>query len=107
MQSSNHKIEIKISDKPVDYNEALFFLENRVQQLISKKKNELLWILEHNPVYTKGISAKNTELIDDKIFPVIETNRGGKFTFHGPGQKVVYVVLDLNIRGKEIKRFVR
>jgi len=50
MQSSSHKIEIKISDKSVDYNEALFFLENRVQQLISKKKNELLWILEHNPV---------------------------------------------------------
>jgi len=107
MQLSSDKIEVKISDKPVDYNDALIFLENRVQQLISKKKNELLWILEHNPVYTKGISAKNIELIDDKIFPVIETSRGGKFTFHGPGQKVVYVVLDLNIRGKEIKRFVR
>jgi len=107
MHLSSDEIEVKISYKPVDYNEALIFLENRVQQLISKKKNELLWILEHNPVYTKGISAKNIELIDDKIFPVIETNRGGKFTFHGPGQKVVYFVLDLNIRGKEIKKFIR
>jgi len=98
MQFSSYKIEVKISDKPVDYNEALIFLENRVQQLISKQKKELLWILEHNPVYTKGISAKNIELIDNKIFPVIETNRGGKFTFHGPGQKIVYFVLDLNIK---------
>jgi lipoyl(octanoyl) transferase len=100
-------MEIKISHKPVAYKEAMDFLEHRVEKVSANLEDELIWILEHDSVYTKGISAPDKDLLIPNLFPVIETNRGGKFTYHGPGQKIVYFVINLNKREKEIKKFVR
>tara|TARA_B100001123_G_C15255609_1_gene1004542 strand:+ start:605 stop:1222 length:618 start_codon:yes stop_codon:yes gene_type:complete len=98
-------IDVKNSIKFVDYNESMKILEKRANDVFSGKKNEFLWLLEHNPVYTAGTSSNNSDLLNKKL-KVIKTNRGGKYTFHGPGQKVVYFVLNLNNRGKDIRKFV-
>ena len=98
-------IEVKNSVKPIDYIESMKVLEQRVNDVFLGKKDELLWIIEHKPVYTAGISSKKIDLLD-KNLNVIKTNRGGKYTYHGPGQKVVYFVLDLNKREKDIKKLV-
>ena len=98
-------IEVKNSEKPVDYKESMKILEQRVNDVFLGKKDELLWIIEHKPVYTAGISSKKIDLLDKKL-NVIKTNRGGKYTYHGPGQKVVYFVLNLNKREKDIKKLV-
>jgi lipoyl(octanoyl) transferase len=100
-------MEIKISQKPVAYKKAIDFLEQRVEKVHANLEDELIWILEHDSVYTKGISASDKDLLLPNLFPVIVTNRGGKFTYHGPGQKIVYFVINLNKREKEIKKFVR
>ncbi|MEY4782002.1 MAG: hypothetical protein RLZZ492_639 [Pseudomonadota bacterium] len=100
-------MEIKISQKPVAYKKAIDFLEQRVEKVHANLEDELIWILEHDSVYTKGISASDKDLLLPNLFPVIATNRGGKFTYHGPGQKIVYFVINLNKREKEIKIFVR
>ena len=100
-------MEIKISQKPVAYKKAIDFLEQRVEKVHANLEDELIWILEHDSVYTKGISASDEDLLLPNLFPVIPTNRGGKFTYHGPGQKIVYFVINLNKREKEIKKFVR
>jgi len=100
-------MEIKISHKPVAYNQAMDFLEQRVEKVHAELEDELIWILEHDSVYTKGASATDKDLLVPNLFPVIETNRGGKYTYHGPGQKIVYFVINLNKREKEIKTFVR
>ena len=86
-------IEVKYSKKPVDYIESMKILEKRVQDVFQGKKDELLWILEHNTVYTRGTSGNEKDLID-KSLRVIKTNRGGKHTLHSPGQKVIYFVLN-------------
>ena len=98
-------IEVKNSVKPIDYIESMKILEQRVHDVFLGKKNELLWIIEHKPVYTAGINSKKIDLLDKKL-NVVETNRGGKYTYHGPGQKVVYFVLNLNKREKDIKKLV-
>ena len=98
-------IEVKISVKPIDYIKSMNILEQRVRDVSTGKKHEFLWILEHHPVYTAGTSSKNVDLLD-KNLKVIKTNRGGKHTFHGPGQKIVYFVLDLNKREKDIRKLV-
>ena len=100
-------IEIKISKKPIDYQVAIDFLEKRLADVIKNNANELVWILEHNNVYTCGTSGKEHELLQPNKLPTIRTNRGGKWTYHGKGQKVIYFVLNLNKRGKEIKKLVR
>ena len=98
-------IEVKISVKPVDYNKSIKILEKRVNDLISGKKSELLWILEHKTVYTAGSSSNSKDLINKRT-TVIKTTRGGKHTIHSPGQKVIYFVLDLNKRGKNIRKLI-
>ena len=98
-------IEVKNSVKPVDYNESMKILERRVEDVLAGKKKELLWILEHNTVYTAGTSSNDKDLIDKKI-KVIKTNRGGKHTLHSKGQKVVYFVLNLNKREKDVRKLV-
>ena len=98
-------IEVKNSVKPIDYIESMKVLEQRVHDVFLGKKDELLWIIEHKPVYTAGLSSKKIDLLD-KNLNVIKTNRGGKYTYHGPGQKVVYFVLNLNKREKDIKKLV-
>ena len=98
-------IEVKISVKPVDYIKSVNILEQRVRDVSLGKKDELLWILEHNPVYTAGTSSKIADLLD-KNLNVIKTNRGGKHTYHGSGQKVVYFVLNLNRRERDIRKLI-
>ena len=98
-------IEVKNSVKPVDYNESMKILERRVEDVLAGKKKELLWILEHNTVYTAGTSSNDKDLIDKKI-KVIKTNRGGRHTLHSKGQKVVYFVLNLNKREKDVRKLV-
>ena len=98
-------IEVKNSIKPLDYVGSLNALENRVNEVFLGKKNELLWILEHNTVYTGGTSSNLKDLISKDI-KIIKTNRGGKYTVHSPGQKVIYFVLNLNKREKDIRKLV-
>ena len=98
-------IEVKNSVKPVDYTKSMKILERRVHDVFLGRKDEFLWIVEHNSVYTAGTSSKNIDLLN-KNLKVIKTNRGGKHTHHGPGQKVVYFVLNLNKRGKDIRKLV-
>ena len=98
------KIEIKKSTKPVEYKEAIDFLEKRLVQINQKKETELIWILEHPNIYTAGTSYNENEILDKSI-NVIKTNRGGKITYHGPGQNIFYFVIDLNKRKKDIRRF--
>ena len=98
-------IEVKISVKPIDYIKSVNILEKRVHDVSLGRNDELVWILEHNPVYTAGISSKSTDLLDKNI-NVIKTNRGGKHTYHGPGQKIVYFVLNLNKREKDIRKLI-
>ena len=98
-------IEVKNSIKPLDYVDTLNALENRANDVFLGKKNELLWILEHNTVYTGGTSSNRKDLINKNI-EIIKTNRGGKYTVHSPGQKVVYFVLNLNKRKKDIRKLI-
>jgi len=98
-------IEVKNSIKPVNYIESINMLERRVSEVLLGKKNELLWILEHDTVYTGGTSSNTSDLINKKL-KIIKTNRGGKYTVHSPGQKLIYFVLNLNKREKDIRKFV-
>ena len=91
--------------KPIDYAKSMKILEKRVQDVLFEKKKELLWILEHKTVYTAGTSANEKDLID-KDLSIFKTNRGGKYTVHSPGQKVVYFVLNLNKRKKDIRMLI-
>ena len=95
-------IEVKNTEKPINYTESMKILEKRVQDVFFEKKNELLWILEHKTVYTAGTSANEKDLIDKNLL-ILKTNRGGKYTVHSPGQKVIYFVLNLNKRKKDIR----
>ena len=98
-------IEIKKSIKPVNYEEALNKLELRLKQVHENKSEELIWILEHNPIYTAGTSFSKNEILDNSI-NLLKTNRGGKITFHGPGQLIFYFVVDLRKRKKDIRKFI-
>ena len=98
-------IEIKITKKPVEYNKAITFLENRLIKLKNNKANELIWLLEHPNTYTAGTSYSDNEILDKNI-KIIKTSRGGKVTWHGPGQKICYFVIDLNRRKKDIRKFI-
>ena len=99
-------VQWEISDGEVGYNTALEKMDNHVQKMISGEGGEKIWLLEHPPLYTAGTSANKKDLIEPNLFPVFETKRGGQYTYHGPGQRIVYVMLDLNKRGKDIKKFV-
>ena len=100
------KLEIKISKKPVEYLDAVKFLEERVIKIQNKEAKNLLWILEHPNLYTAGTSAKEKDLLNKNKFPIYKTNRGGQWTFHGRGQKIIYFVIDLTSE-KNIKHFIR
>ena len=100
------KLEIKISKKPVEYLDAVKFLEERVIKIQNKEAKNLLWILEHPNLYTAGTSAKEKDLLNKNKFPIYKTNRGGQWTFHGKGQKIIYFVIDLTSE-KNIKHFIR
>ena len=97
-------IEIKKSVKPVNYFKAINLLEARLQQLYEKKEKELIWILRHNEIFTAGTSYNKNEIIDKSI-DLIKTNRGGKITYHGPGQLIFYFVIDLRDK-KDVRKFI-
>jgi lipoyl(octanoyl) transferase len=94
------------AEAPVPYDEALAFMEARVAAIAAGEADEAIWLLEHPPLYTAGTSAKPEDLTDPGRFPVYEAGRGGQYTYHGPGQRVAYVMLDLNKRGRDVRRFV-
>ena len=98
-------IEIKKSIKPVKYDEAMKFLEERLINIHNSKKGDLIWILEHDEIYTAGTSYNEDELLNKDI-KLIKTNRGGKITYHGPGQLICYFVIDLKKRHKDIRKFI-
>ena len=99
-------IEIKKSIKPVKYSTAIKIMENRLHAVNIKKDKELIWILEHDHIYTAGTSFKRNEILNKSI-KIVKTNRGGKITYHGPGQIICYFVIDLNRRKKDIRKFIR
>ena len=98
-------IEIKISKKRISYKKAMLYLNKRVEEVKYGKNRELLWILEHPTTYTAGVSYDKKEIIDKNI-RVIQSNRGGKITLHNPGQKIIYFVIDLNNRKKDIRKLI-
>ena len=99
-------IEIKISRRRISYINAMKLLNKRVAEIKNKEKSDLLWVLEHPVTYTAGIRYNRNEILDKKI-KIIKTNRGGKITLHNPGQKIIYFVLDLNKRKKDIRKLIQ
>ena len=98
-------IEIKKSIKPIKYDDAIKFLEERLLDVNNNKKSDLIWILEHEEIYTAGTSYKEEEILNKDI-TIVKTNRGGKITYHGPGQLICYFVIDLKKRHKDIRKFI-
>ena len=98
--------EWMVSDGIVSYPLALQAMESRVDAILAGSADEAVWLLEHPPLYTAGTSARIADLKDPDRFPVYEARRGGQYTYHGPGQRVVYVMLDLNRRGRDVRAFV-
>ena len=99
------KIEIKKSKNPINYEEAVKFMENRLLDLDNNKCDELVWTLKHDHIYTAGTSYKESEILDKSI-KIVKTNRGGKITYHGPGQLICYFVIDLKKRDRDIRKFI-
>jgi lipoyl(octanoyl) transferase len=99
-------IEWRVSERPVPYEDALTFMEQRAASIRAGEDRECIWLLEHPPLFTAGTSADPAELFNPRGFPVFEAGRGGRYTYHGPGQRVGYVMLDLEKRGKDIRCFV-
>lgn len=97
----------RLSAHPIEYEQAVAFMQSQVAGIRQGTAEELLWFLEHPPLYTAGTSAKKTDLLTPNRFPVFKAGRGGEYTYHGPGQRVVYLMLDLKKRGADIKCFVR
>ena len=95
-----------IADVPVAYPDALSFMEQRVADIASGAAPETVWLLEHPPLYTAGTSSHAEDLLTPNRFPVYDTGRGGQYTYHGPGQRVAYVMLDLNQRGRDLRRYI-
>lgn len=98
-------VEWLVSDRPVPYAAALAAMERRVADIRAGTAREAIWLLEHPALYTAGTSARDGDLLDPR-FPVYKTGRGGQFTYHGPGQRIAYIMLDLNRRGKDVRAFV-
>ncbi|MEO1330447.1 MAG: lipoyl(octanoyl) transferase LipB [Pseudomonadota bacterium] len=100
-------VEWRISDRPVGYPEAEAAQEDRVAEILAGRADELVWLLEHPPLYTAGPRSRPEDLLSPDRFPVYPTRRGGEHTYHGPGQRVAYVMVDLNRRGRDVRAFVR
>ncbi|EDZ44199.1 MAG: lipoyl(octanoyl) transferase LipB [Planktotalea sp.] len=100
-------VEWKISNGLTDYSEAVARMETRAAQIADGTADELIWLLEHPPLYTAGTSAELSDLTDPDRFPVHASKRGGQYTYHGPGQRVIYVMLDVGKRGRDVRAFVQ
>ena len=101
-----NQIEIKISNEEINYKEAVLFMESKVRDISENHSKELIWFLSHNHVFTQGTSASDDEILNSDIIEVLKTNRGGKTTYHGPGQRIVYFMLNLNNKKKDIRKFI-
>jgi len=101
------RVDWAVSPDPVTYPDAVRIMRERVEAILEGKAAELVWLIEHPPLYTAGISAKPSDLLDPQRFPVFQSERGGQFTYHGPGQRVAYVMLDLRERGRDARLFVQ
>ena len=99
------KLEIKKSKKPIKYEDAIKLMEERLFDIHENKSKDLIWILEHKDIYTAGTSYTKSEILDKSI-KIIKTNRGGKITYHGPGQLICYFVIDLKKKRKDIRKFI-
>ena len=106
-RSDGHPAGWAVSAGPVPYSHATAVMEARAAAIAEGSAGELIWLLEHPPLYTAGVSARPEDLLEPGEIPVFETGRGGQYTYHGPGQRVAYVMLDLNQRGRDVRRFVR
>ena len=101
-----NQIEIKISNEEINYKEAVLFMESKVRDISENHSKELLWFLSHNHIFTQGTSASDDEILNSDLIEVLKTNRGGKTTYHGPGQRIVYFMLNLNNKKKDIRKFI-
>jgi lipoyl(octanoyl) transferase len=100
-------VEWITTDGLVDYDQAVAFMESRAAAIAAGEADECIWLVEHPPLYTAGTSAKPEDLTDPDRFPVFDSKRGGQYTYHGPGQRVVYVMLNVGKRGHDVRRFVQ
>ena len=101
-----NKLKIKISKENVDYFEAMHFMKNTVNEILNQNHKDLIWFLNHDHIYTCGRSADQNEILNVTDVPIIQTNRGGKTTYHGPGQRVVYLMINLNKKKKDVRKFI-
>ena len=101
------EVEWRVSDAPVPYEEAVAVMEERAAAIAAGEAPELVWLLEHPPLYTAGTSADERDLLTPDRFPVFKTGRGGQYTYHGPGQRVAYVMLDLKRRKPDVRAYVQ
>jgi len=99
-------IEIKKQYDFVDYEKSVEFMKSRVNGIITDSKEELVWFLNHDHIYTQGTSASKNEILKENKIKIVKTNRGGKTTYHGPGQRIIYFIIDLNKRKKDIRQFI-
>lgn len=100
-------VEWRVEPGYVPYPDAVAFMEQRAAQIADGTAAELIWLVEHPPLYTAGVSARTEDLLDAERFPVFQSGRGGQFTYHGPGQRVAYVMLDLTVRKRDVRAFVQ
>ena len=106
LRSDGRPVQWAVSPGQVGYAEAVAAMEARAAAIAAGEAGELVWLIEHPPIYTAGVSAKDEDLLQAERFPVHRTGRGGQFTYHGPGQRVAYVMLDLRRRGRDVRAFV-
>jgi lipoate-protein ligase B len=99
-------IDWETSKNPVDFDFAVKRMQQRVADIYHKKSNQLIWLLEHPHLFTAGTSAKEEHLLQKNLLPVVKSERGGSFTYHGPGQRIIYLMLDLEKHGKDLRTFV-
>ena len=100
------RIEIKKQYGFVNYEKSIEFMKSRVNGIITDSKDELIWFLNHNHIYTQGTSASKNEILKKNKIKIVKTNRGGKTTYHGPGQRIIYFIINLNRRKKDIRKFI-
>jgi lipoyl(octanoyl) transferase len=104
--SARPVVEWQVTPGQCDYDTALKVMQARADAIANGDARELVWLVEHPPLYTAGTSARETDLLAPDLFPVFKTGRGGQFTYHGPGQRVAYLMLDLRLRGRDLRGFV-
>mgnify|MGYP006297241697 CR=1 FL=1 len=101
-------MNIRISKKIVDYDFSLKYMEEKISKILSRQEEEEIWLLQHPPLYTAGTSAREEDILDKDKFPIYEVGRGGKYTYHGPGQRIIYLMLNLKKQYKQpdLKKFI-